>query len=402
MRTFGIVCIAVAFVTACGGADWLAFRGANTTGVSPDATPPLTFSEAENVAWKSPLPGRGVSGPIVIGQKVFVTAASGVKQDRLHVLCIDAASGKQQWERQFWATGRTLCHPTSSVAANTPASDGERIFAFYSSNDLVCLDLEGNLIWYRGLTHDYPHAGNDVGMASSPVVVGETVVVQIENQGDSFAAGLNTATGETRWRLPRNPQANWTSPTPLRGKSAKPNSVLLQSLSNVVALDAVSGKQLWEHAKAGGGIPSPTVAGEIMFLPGGALTALRYDGSSLAAEVLWENNKLAAASASPVVHQGKVYVLNRAGVLACGDAKDGELLWQLRLKGPMWATPVIVGEHLFAVNQDGIVQVVKLGDKGELVGESPLGESVLASPAASQGALYLRSDAHLWKIARPS
>ena len=87
------------------------------------------------------------------------------------------------WERQFWATGRTMCHPTSSVAANTPSSDGKRIYAFFSSNDLACLDLAGNLLWYRGLTHDFPTAVNDVGMSASPIVLGDTVVVQVENKG---------------------------------------------------------------------------------------------------------------------------------------------------------------------------------------------------------------------------
>ena len=123
--------------------------------------PPVAFAKDEagiehNVAWKTAIPGRGVSSPILVAGKVIVTAASGFKQDRLHVLCIDAKTGPIDWERQFWATGRTLCHPTSSVAANTPSSDGKRIFAFFSSNDLACLDLDGNLLWYRGLTHDFP------------------------------------------------------------------------------------------------------------------------------------------------------------------------------------------------------------------------------------------------------
>ena len=150
---------------------------------------------------------RSVSG------RVIATSASGASQDRLHVHAFDAASGKSLWERQFWATGRTLCHPTSSVAACSPMSDGQRIFAFFSSNDLVCLDLNGNLLWYRGLTLDYPTAANDVGMSSSPLVVDGTVIVQVENKGDSFAAGLDAETGQTRWKIPRKPEMNWTSPT---------------------------------------------------------------------------------------------------------------------------------------------------------------------------------------------
>ena len=193
-------------------ADWLHFRGKSGSSVSDSVLPPEKWSDTENIAWKAPLPGRGPSGPIVVKGRIYLTASGGVKQDRLYVLCFDGQSGKELWRREFWATGRTHCHPTSAVAAPTPASDGERIFAFYSSNDLICLDLDGNLLWYRGLAFDYPKAGNDVGMASSPAVSGDTVVVQIENQGDSFAAGLDVATGESRWRIPRETGSNWASP----------------------------------------------------------------------------------------------------------------------------------------------------------------------------------------------
>ncbi len=225
-------------------ADWLQFRGGDAGGAAAMADLPITWSAETNqhIAWKVPLPGKGVSGPIVVGGKILLTASSGFKQDRLHVLCFDAASGENLWERQFWATGRTLCHPTSAVAAPTPASDGRRVFAFFSSNDLACLDLEGNLLWYRGLSFDYPHAGNDVGMASSPVVVDETVVVQIENQDDSFAAGLDAATGETRWRHDRDPLANWSSPVAVRSNDGKGDLVLVTSSNKTTAYEPRTGR----------------------------------------------------------------------------------------------------------------------------------------------------------------
>ena len=171
--------------------------------MSRDAAPPANWTATENVAWKVDLPGRGPSSPIVVGKKIVVTCSSGVKQDRLHVLCFDAATGNRLWERQFWATGRTLSHPSSANAAPTPASDGELIFAFFSSNDLVCLDLDGNLKWLRGLAYDFPRAGNDVGMSASPTVVGDVVIAQVECQGDSFATGIDKRTGESRWRISR-------------------------------------------------------------------------------------------------------------------------------------------------------------------------------------------------------
>jgi outer membrane protein assembly factor BamB len=384
------------------GADWRQFRGDNRNSVAADQKLPAEWnvSEGKNVAWKADLPGKGVSGPIVVGNKVIVTADSGIRRDRLHVLCFDAATGEKDWERQFWATGRTFCHPVSAVAANTPASDGERIFAFYSSNDLACLDLDGNLLWYRGLAHDYPAAGNDVGMSSSPLVIGDTVVVQVENQGDSFAAGLNAATGETRWRIERQRGANWVSPIALPGATPADDVVLLQAPEGLTAHNPTTGQELWSHKSGCSTIPSASIDGDVIYLPSNGLTALKRSQGSQNLEVLWQENELAPGNASPLVHDGLVYFVKSKGVLGCGDAATGEKLWELRLGGTFWATPLIAGDLLYEVNQDGVVYVVRVGrEGGETVAENDFGEQMLASPAAADGALYFRSDAHLWKIA---
>ena len=174
--------------------DWKRFRGDNGNSLATTAKLPLKWDDSNNIAWKTELPGRGPSSPIVVNDRVFITSSSGVRQDRLHVLCFDAKSGDKLWERQMWANGRTMTHNASANAAPTPASDGTNIYAFYSSNDLICYDLDGNLKWYRGLGHDFPKAGNDIGMASSPVVASDTVVVQVENQGDSFVSAINSKT----------------------------------------------------------------------------------------------------------------------------------------------------------------------------------------------------------------
>jgi outer membrane protein assembly factor BamB len=319
----------------------------------------------------------------------------------LIVLCFDAKSGQQIWKREFWATGRCHHHPTSANAAPTPASDGKNIYAFYSSNDLVCLDLDGNLQWYRGLAHDYPKAGNDVGMSSSPLVVDGTVVVQIENQGDSFAAGIDTATGENRWRIARKAGANWCSPSALRGEKGK-NLVLLQSPDGLTAHDPQTGEQAWKYEAACSGIPSATATNGRIYLPANGLTVLSATPEATSAELAWDSNLLGASSASPVVHDDKVYVLPRGGVLACGSADKGEVLWKVRLKGTFWGTPVIAGEHMYCANQEGQCLVVNLaGDKGELISTAELGEPFLGSPAVAASALYLRGDKHLWKIAAP-
>lgn len=392
-------------------ADWTQFRGLDNTGVAEGESPPLAWgitsasdTAMRNIAWKAPLPGRGVSGPIVVDGKVFVTSAEGalqddlVREEQLFVLCFDAASGKPLWKRRFWTTGRSLCHPTSSVAAPTPASDGKYVFAFFSSNDLACLDLNGNLKWFRGLTHDYPTAANDVGMASSPVVIGDTVIVQVESKGDAFAAGIDVATGEERWRIPREPTMNWCSPSVLRGSQGEPDLALIQSPSRISAHDPRTGEQVWSYDQGCSQIPSAAARNGVIYVPSAGLTALDASGKNAAPPRVWQEGKLGPTNASPVVTNTEVYTLQNS-VLNCAEIGDGKTRWQLRLKGNFWATPILVGEHLFLINDQGLGQVVKLGEKGKLLGECDLAEPVLGSPAVADGALYVRGSGNLWKIA---
>lgn len=401
-RAWLLLFFALAVASSPASADWRKFRGNASRGEAEGRSPPTEWEEDDEaksaIAWRVDLPGRGVSSPIVVASKVVVTASSGFKQDRLHVLCFDAASGKQAWHRQFWATGRTLCHPTMAVAAGTPASDGTRIVAQFSSNDLVCLDLNGNLLWLRGLGYDHPTAANDVGMASSPLIVGQTVVVQIENKGESFAAGIDLETGLSRWRHDREQAMNWTSPALWESDGNEP-LVLLQSPHLISAHRPGDGHLVWSHKTGCSVIPSVVSDGDLVYLPAGGLTALRPSGESVAPEVVWQEGKLAPESASPVVADGRVYTINSAPALSCADTATGKIIWRLRLAGPFWATPALAGGHLYCVSDKGLAQVVRLADEGKVVSRYDFAEAILASPAVSDGAVYFRSDAHLWKVA---
>jgi outer membrane protein assembly factor BamB len=356
--------------------------------------------EKENIAWKVPLVGRGPSSPIIVGDRVYLTSSTGARQEKLVVTAIETKNGAEAWRRQFWATGRTLTHMASANAAPTPTSDGKRIFAFYSSNDLACLDLDGNLLWYRGLAYDYPKAGNDVGMSSSPVVSGKTVVVQIENFGDSFAAGLDIETGETRWQLSRKATSNWCSPTIFKRKDGK-EFVLLQSPNILTAHDPDTGSQVWQYEAECAVIPSAVTNGSRIFLPTQGLTALDI-GDETAPRFVWSSNQLNASASSPIVDGDRVYTINRAGVLAAANIDTGKVIWQARIGGSHWATPVIANGHMYCINQEGKVRVVKIGEeKGEIVAETEFGENIQGTPAVEGNAMYVRSDKHLWKIANP-
>ncbi|EDL56032.1 outer membrane protein assembly factor BamB family protein [Gimesia maris] len=390
--------IPVLAVCLCCGADWPQFRGPLTNNVSLSDAPPAKVDQ-ESIAWTADLEGRGASGPIIVGDKVFLTSTTGFKQDQLHVLCFDLKTGKQLWDRQFWATGRTQCHNKMCVATPTPASDGQRVFATFSSNDVVCLDLEGNLIWFRGLSHDYPNASNSLGMASSPVVVGETLIVPVENDDDSFTTGLDVKTGIARWKIKRPRVANWTSPAILKASPDTEPLVLLQSSEGVDAIYPQTGETAWQYEDGAGRIPSTTVGENTLFIPSNGLTALTPGSSSEPPKVLWSEQKLSPATASPLVYQKKVFTVNRAGVLTCASPQTGEVIWRLRLKGPFSATPIAAANHLYLISEKGLLQVVQLGEKqGEVTGEVDLKETILATPAISDNSLFLRSDKHLWKI----
>ncbi|MFM7517393.1 MAG: PQQ-binding-like beta-propeller repeat protein, partial [Pirellula sp.] len=182
--------------------DWPQFRGPYVGGASNKASLPDKFDgeSGANIAWKVSIPGRSVGGAIVVGDQVITTTSDGLEQRRIRLLSYDATSGKPRWEQQLVARGRPYCHPTSANAAPTPASDGKHVIAFFSSNDIACTDLQGNLLWYRSLASDFPKAGNDVGMSASPTIVEGVVVVQVDCQGDSFALGMNVSDGTTVWK----------------------------------------------------------------------------------------------------------------------------------------------------------------------------------------------------------
>ena len=400
-RTIALACCFAALMAFDAPAsDWRQFRGPDGTGISDETGLPTLLDARKSIAWKTALPGRGLSSPIIVGDRVFVTCSSGGQQERLQVLCFNATDGSLRWERQFWATGRTTCHDKISVAAPTPVSDGERLFALFSSNDLVCLDLDGNLIWLRGLMRDYPNASNSLGMSTSPVVADGVLVVQTETDSESFVAGIDVLTGINRWKIPRVKHANWTSPIILRESAGKP-LIGLQSGAGISAIEPTSGREVWKFADGASTIPSSVAQGKTLFVPSRGITALEMLPGGEPPKQLWRASQLRPATASPLVLGEQIFILNEADVLTSGETTTGNRRWQLRLKGPISASPVSAGGHLYFVNEKGLIQVVDpTGAEGRVVSELDLGATIIGTPSIGGAALYLRSDGHLWKISK--
>jgi outer membrane protein assembly factor BamB len=383
------------------GGDWPQFRGPGGTGVSDESGLPAKWGPAEHVRWKAELPGRGASAPVVARGRAYVTACTGPRQERLHVLCFDAATGKRLWERQFWATGNTLCHPKTNMAAPTPATDGEAVYALFGTGDLVALGRDGDLLWCRALARDYPQITNQVGMAASPVLWRDVLLVPLETTGESFAAGLDAHTGRNRWKVARPKDTNWVTPLVLDDRG-RPEALFL-SANLLTAYDPATGRELWAHAEEGlsptPSVPSPTACGGLIVTGGGVALRPPAPKASEGAAVAWKSNKLRPAYASPLYYRGRLYAVNNtATLLNCFDPKTGEVLWRQRVKGPFSASPVASDGKVYLVNEDGLTTVVADGPRGRVLGTNPLGEPVLATPAISGGALFLRSERQLFCI----
>ena len=382
------------------GQAWPQWRGPATASVAANADLPVEFGPDRNVAWSAPLPGGGYSAPVVVGERVFVTANGQPDRGSLHVLCFDRGTGERRWERTFEATGRTAVYePDMRVATPTPAADGERVFVLFSSNDLACFTLEGVPVWYRGLTVEYPNLSNSLGMSSSLLLAGGTLVAQCEADSESYVFGLDPATGATRWRRDRPRKANWNSPTLL--PTGPTELVLLSGSEGAEAVEPADGVTAWEWEGSSSTVVSPTVSGEFILLPSDGVTALRLEGG--VPQPAWDARKLSPSYASPVVVGDVVATVNQGGILSAADLNTGDMLWQARLPGGYWATPVAAGDRLYLPTREGGVTVVRVKrEEAELLAENALdpdGSGFRASPAVAGDALFLRSDATLWKIA---
>jgi outer membrane protein assembly factor BamB len=379
--------------------DWPQFRGSNGSGVSEETGLPIKWSKTEGMRWQAELPGRGLSNPVIAGGKVYVTCSSGFQENRLHVLCFDEKTGKKQWERQVWTTGGTGCHPKSCMAAPTPVTDGKAVYALFATADLVCYEADGTLRWYRSLTSDYPTITNQVGMAASPILAKDLLIVPMDNEGESFLAGIDIKTGKNRWKASRPRGINWV--TPALRKSGNDDEILFQAGSELVAYDLETGKPRWTYSGEDlSTIPSPIVAGTLVLVPGKQTAALKPNENLGTPEVVWSSLKVKASGyATPLYYRDRIYTLNGA-ILICADAAHGKQLWDLRLKGPIDASPIAADGRIYVVNEKGLTQVIQLGEQPEIIAENNLADDILATPAIANGAIFLRSDKMLYCIGK--
>ncbi len=368
--------------------DWPWWRGPHCNGVaSAGQRPPVSWSATENVLWKCPVPGHGHGSPILVGDQIFLATCY---KDAQVVLCIDAETGTQTWKEVIHQGGLVPGgNQKRSQAASTLACDGERLFVNFHNRDAIyttALDRDGTQIWQTKISDYVLHQG----YGSSPAVFGPLVLVSADHKGGGAIAALERTTGDVVWRHDRPETANYTSPIVL--SVAGRRQLVFTGCDRVSSFDPLTGKSLWEIEGATTECVTSVVAdGDLVFSSGGYpknhIAAVRADGSG---ERVWENS-VRAYVPSLLVKDGFLYAVTDAGVAMCFDSQTGDLQWKGRLGGTFSASPVLVDETIFAVNESGKTFVFEATpDQFTLIGENQLGDEVFATPVFCRNRIYMR------------
>jgi outer membrane protein assembly factor BamB len=414
-------------ITAEPAARWAHWRGPTGQGYSDDTRIPLSWSETENILWKTALPGVGNSSPIVWGDRIFLTAASGNGDER-HVLCVRASDGKLLWQQvasKGVPDGRS--HAWNGYASPSCATDGKHVYAFFGTPGLFCYDFDGKLIWKHNFGVFTTETG--WGIAASPVVVDDLVIQNCDNDGakalppgrkpeeaaPAALVALDKNTGKVRWAAPRNQGRGYSTPI-LVATAAGRRDLWLNSPLGLWGYDPQTGKELWHCRRGNGGQslfgePLPVWNDQMLFLssgrPGVCLgVKLPGDGDITQSHVVWEGTRKGHRDvSSPILWEGLVYAADSRGMLSCLDLKTGEERYNERIgngTNKSLASPVAVGGKLLFVLDDGVTVVVDPGPKLVVAGRNRLGEGkpldFAASPAIAEGRLYLRSQSTLYCI----
>ncbi len=447
---FAVVIALMTCLAPIANADWPQFRGPDGTGICPDDKPlPVTWSPSENLKWKVALPGPGSSSPIVVGDRVFVTCWSGYGTDRgnpgeqaalrRHLVCLDAATGETIWSKAVEPylpedeySGMFTQH---GYASHTPVSDGEHVFAFFGKTGAVAFDMDGNQLWQTSVgTESGPRGW---GSASSPILYKNLLIVAATAESDALVA-LDKATGKEVWRQEAAGfDSVWGTPVLVPVDDQRTDLVIAVP-EEIWGLDPVTGKLLWycEAVPASSFCSSAVVCDGIVYAiesgpGGGGGIAVRAGGEGDVTDthVVWSGNQ-SNRIGTPIVHNGRVYVFANK-IATCFDAVTGDEVYKSRLTsssagspqtppqsfgrggrggrgggmgGSDYSSAVLADGRLYYTSRSGEVFVVKPGDEFEQLAVNRVtsdSEDFSATPAVSDGRIFIRSSKHLYCVAKP-
>ncbi|MSU62910.1 MAG: hypothetical protein EXS31_11050 [Pedosphaera sp.] len=410
---------------------WPQWRGPLANGVAPQANPPIEWSEKKNIRWKLELPGKGHSSPIVFGDRVFLLAAAPVGEAQkpvfdsapgVHdsvpvthrheyvVMAISRKDGRVLWKkvvREEWP--HEGGHNTGSQASNSPTTDGELLYAFFGSRGLYCLDFNGEVKWQKELGKMQTlHAH---GEGSSPVLHGDTLIVNWDHEGNSFIHAFDKHTGQQLWKVGRDEKTSWSTPL-IVGHDGK-MQVIVSATKRVRGYELATGEQLWECAGLTDNVVSSPVFTRGMVIAGNsyysqAMLAIRLAGArgdiTGTTNVAWSLNRLTPYVSSPLLYDDRLYhIRHNQNILVSLDPMTGQFRGKpLRLDGIrdfIFASPVGASGRIYVTARDGTTVVLRHDAKNATLAVNHLDDSFSASPAMVEKELYLRGEKFLYCIA---
>jgi outer membrane protein assembly factor BamB len=412
---------------------WPQWRGPLASGVSPDAAPPIEWSEEKNIAWKVEVPGRGKGSPVVWGDRIFLltaepsasapprriedptgshpSVAPSSEVLRFTVRALSRKDGRTLWSKVVREEQpHDGAHHDGSFASSSASTDGERVFAYFGSRGLHALDFEGRPIWEK----DFGDLAirRSFGEGSTPVLHGDKVVVLWDHQGHSFIAALDKRTGREIWRTERDEITSWT--TPLVVEEGGRAQVVTSATKRVRSYDLNNGRLLWESEGVTlNAIPSPVGGGGMVYVTSGfqgsvlrAIRLSRAQGDVKETDAIaWSLDRNTPYVPSPLLYEDTLYVLkSNSGILTCLDAATGVVHFTRRIDGVLnvYASPVGAAGRVYVVGRDGTTAVLERGREYRLLAVNQLDDGFDASPALVDGEMYLRGIRFLYRVSMDS
>ncbi len=432
MKNCVLLTILVAAIAPVSAGNWPHWRGPSSTGVSSEVNLPERWSDTENIAWKAPVRGLGISSPIVWGDQVFVTSQIGrsarrpgnhptlvqggdptesgeralgggraAASDRISFLvtALSRVDGRKLWEYELTAEGQLAeVHDKHNLASSSPVTDGNRVYAWFGTGQIVALEMTGKLLWSRHLGRDYAPFDINWGHSSSPALFNDSLILLCYHEPTAYLVNLDAATGKTRWRVERGRDINSYS-TPLVVPSPGGPELIVNSSDGMSGHSPATGQLLW-HIQESNRFPIPMPVfhdGTIYTSRGyrsGPYMAIRPGGKGDISKthVLWRIDTGAPYVSSLVYHDGLLYMAGDVGVLSAIDAKTGKRIWQERTGGVFTASPVAADGKIYLLSEDGQTIVLAAGKTPRVLARNRLAARQLASPAISGGRLFIRTD----------
>jgi len=387
---------------------WPQFRGPKGDGIADVRSVPLSWNTTSNVAWKTAVPGRGWSSPVLAHGKVFLTTAipaGASNQFHLVALAYDAHTGQPAWQTTVFlpTTNTPPAHAKNSYASPTPLIDGDRVYVHFGPLGTACLNLAGHILWTNNsLFFDSKH-----GNGGSPILVGGRLIFTCDGTDHPFLAALDAETGRVSWKTPRQTDASrkFSFGTPTAIPFGDGFQVISPASGCAAAYDPADGREIWRVRHDGYSvIPKPVFGHGLVYLGTGFNTpfalAIRPDGTGDVTEshLQWTLRRGVGQTPSFLLDGDQLFLLADNGILTCANARTGEIHYQERACGQASASPILANGHLYLLDEQGLGVVVARGTEFRKIAENPLGERTLASYAVSEGSLYIRTDSHLYHI----